>query len=200
MRLLIALLFVLCVTLGLPEIAVAHPGHGGPKEHTHILWQGLVHPLSGWDHWLAMVTVGLLSAQQRGRAVWAMPQAFVLSMAAGMGVGAAFNSSPAVEFVIAASIVLLGAGVTRGRLGPVGVSLLLIGAFGFAHGVAHGGEMAASGFSSELAAGMMSSTVVLHLLGMAVGRLAMRSATGHFGLRLSGAFVACAGLVLAFQL
>ncbi len=37
---------------------------------------GLTHPLLGVDHLLAMLTVGLLSAQLGGRAIWGLPGAF----------------------------------------------------------------------------------------------------------------------------
>jgi hypothetical protein len=49
-----------------PAIALAHPGHG----ETSGLAYGLAHPISGIDHVLAMVAVGLLSAHVGGRASW----------------------------------------------------------------------------------------------------------------------------------
>lgn len=46
--------------------ALAHPGHVDPLGLAH----GLIHPLSGLDHILAMIAVGLYAAQLGGRAVW----------------------------------------------------------------------------------------------------------------------------------
>ncbi|MEO0999596.1 MAG: HupE/UreJ family protein, partial [Pseudomonadota bacterium] len=50
---------------------------------------GFFHPLLGFDHLLAMVAVGLLSVQIGGRAVWTVPAAFLVFLAAGGGLGLA---------------------------------------------------------------------------------------------------------------
>ena len=39
----------------LPSVAFAHPGH-----ETAGMLSGMLHPLLGWDHLLAMVAVGML--------------------------------------------------------------------------------------------------------------------------------------------
>jgi urease accessory protein len=55
---------------------VAHSGGTGTSAI-----DGFLHPLLGLDHLLAMVTVGLLSAQLGGRAIWTVPTTFVIVMA-----------------------------------------------------------------------------------------------------------------------
>src|SRR6202035_4975153 len=89
-------LFIICLTLDsvrsamrrallatalvlVPSLALAHPGLPG---HTHGFADGVLHPLTGLDHVLAMVAVGLLAAQLGGRALWAVPASFVAVMAA----------------------------------------------------------------------------------------------------------------------
>ena len=67
------------VVLGATAPALAHTGHGD----THGLIHGFIHPLGGLDHVLAMVAVGLFAAHLGGRALWAMPSAFVAVMAVG---------------------------------------------------------------------------------------------------------------------
>jgi urease accessory protein len=60
-----------------PVLAQAHPGHD-------VTWDfsgGFAHPLSGWDHLLAMTAVGLWASQLGGRARWFVPAAFVSVMA-----------------------------------------------------------------------------------------------------------------------
>ena len=196
MRLRMTVLLVMLVVVCLPENAMAHPDHA---EHMHGIWDGAAHPLLGWDHLLAIVTVGLLSAQQRGRALWAVPLQFVLSMIVGGIAGMCNAYLPAVELGIAASVVLLGVAVARGRLGSLGMTMLVIGAFGLIHGHTHGREVPAFATSALYATGFVVWTILLHLLGVAVGWCAMRSATGKRSLRLGGAAIACAGIVLVSQ-
>ena len=71
-----------------PVIAFAHPGHGGADG----MIQGFAHPLSGIDHVLAMVAVGLLAAQLGGRALWLVPLSFVSMMAVAGAVAMEWNS------------------------------------------------------------------------------------------------------------
>jgi len=72
------------------------------------IYAGLLHPILGLDHLLAMVAVGLLSAQMGGRAIWTVPAAFVSVMAAGGALGILGLPIPFVEFGIAFSVVALG--------------------------------------------------------------------------------------------
>ena len=74
-----------------PSVALAHPGHG-----TGFL-AGLDHPYSGMDHMLAMVAVGLWAAVIGGRAIWALPLAFVSAMLAGGALGMAGVALPGVS-------------------------------------------------------------------------------------------------------
>lgn len=118
-----------------PTMALAHAGH---DEGSFL--SGLTHPVGGADHVLAMLAVGLMAAQWSGRALWALPVAFVLAMVAGGLAGAAGLPFPAVEPMILASIIVLGVLVAlalRPRLGRV---LPLVALFGAAHGWAHGAE------------------------------------------------------------
>src|SRR5262249_35719710 len=75
------LLSVLIVGLAVP--AWAHPGHGIELG----LSAGLAHPLSGLDHMLAAVAVGLWATQGDRRTLWALPMAFPLAMLAGLALG-----------------------------------------------------------------------------------------------------------------
>lgn len=189
---LIALLVVCCATP-----ALAHPGHSVPGNG---LVSGLMHPLLGWDHLLAMFAVGLLSSQLGGRALWAVPGSFVLCMIVG-GVAGMFRwELPAIETGIAASVALLGLGVALDRRIPLAVPLALVGVFGFVHGQAHGLEMPRIDSPVLYAIGFVLATIALHASGVLIGCRARRSLSGTRGLRLSGAAVALAGcwLLLAF--
>ena len=50
-------------------------------------YDGLSHPVLGIDHFLAMVSVGIVSAQIGGRAIWTIPATFVLMMIIGGTIG-----------------------------------------------------------------------------------------------------------------
>src|SRR4051794_20900209 len=88
--------FLSATALVVPALAHAHPGHEG-HELTWDFTGGAVHPLSGWDHWLAMIAVGLWAAQQNGRARWAIPSAFVAAMLGGAAFARAGLIVPGVE-------------------------------------------------------------------------------------------------------
>ena len=66
-------------TMMAPQLASAHVGIGDAHDALH----GFIHPLTGIDHILAMVSVGLLAANLGGRAIWAVPASFVLMMVLG---------------------------------------------------------------------------------------------------------------------
>ena len=70
-------LFAAAFTLA-PTIASAHVGVGDTDGFVH----GFSHPLSGLDHILALVAVGLIAAHLGGRALWLVPLTFVSVMAA----------------------------------------------------------------------------------------------------------------------
>ena len=158
----------------LAPAAAAHTGGG-----THSAVEGLLHPVTGVDHLLAMVAVGVLAATvSRGRIAWSVPAGFVGGMLLGAGLGLAGVGFPGVEVVIAASVVLLGALV--GALGGSGaragwwVAALAVG-LGAVHGHAHGAELPASATPWLYVAGFVTSTCALHLVGTGVGVTIRRS-------------------------
>lgn len=153
------------LTLALP--AMAHPGHAVADTG---LAAGLLHPLTGFDHLLALLAVGVWSRQQRHG--MALPPVFLVLMALGAaGAGMlADGMAPALEISIAASVLLLGglaAAVLRMR--PQ-LAVGVVGVCGFLHGLAHGRELA--GLASG--AGFLLASAVL----MAVGFYLLRPAAG----------------------
>ncbi len=170
----------------LPSAAFAHSGH-----QTGSFGSGFAHPFSGADHLLAMVALGLLAAQVGGRAVWALPLAFVAAMLAGGAMGAGGLGFPAVEPLILASVMVLGAMVAL-ALRPATHALLAMAAlFGAAHGWAHGAEGPATGLP-VYAVGFAVATAALHGLGMLAGK-----AIPALAIRGAGALAALTGAALA---
>jgi urease accessory protein len=118
--------------------AFAHVGHA---EHGSFM-AGFLHPLSGPDHILAMVAVGLWAATLGGRALIAVPATFVGVMLLGFVAALAGLPVPFVEPVILASIVVIGLLVAIAQPVPAGAAAAIVGVFAFFHGHAHGAEMA----------------------------------------------------------
>jgi urease accessory protein len=172
-----------------PGTAFAHTGHAGD----HPFLSGLTHPALGADHLLAMVAVGLWAAVIGGRAMWALPSAFVSAMLLGGMLGSAGAPLPGVEPMILASVVALGA-LTALALQPgLAAAVAFVALFGLFHGHAHGAEGPATGLDGY-AAGFVLTTMALHLVGVMLGRLAQGALP-----RVIGALTAAAGVALAMM-
>ena len=147
-----------------PALASAHSRHG-----TIGFGHGFDHPMSGIDHILAMVTVGVFAANLGGRALWAVPLTFMALMAAGGALGIAAMPLPFVEIGIALSIVVLGLVVAVRYEWPVAAAMTLVGLFAIFHGHAHGTEMPVDASGAAYALGFVLATGFLHLFGIAIG-------------------------------
>ena len=95
--------------------AVAHPGH---VDATGIT-AGFLHPLSGIDHVLVMLAVGIFAAQLGGRALYLLPLTFVGVMAMGGAMGMAGFGLPLIEAMIALSVFVMGVTVAMAWRLPV---------------------------------------------------------------------------------
>ncbi|MFO1150605.1 MAG: HupE/UreJ family protein [Alsobacter sp.] len=156
--------------LVLSGAAQAHPGHEGVSG----LAAGLAHPLSGVDHVLAMLAVGVLAAMIGGRALWALPAAFLGMMALGGLAGMAQLGLPAVEAGIALSVLVLGLALAFRRLPGVAAASAIVGGFAVFHGYAHGAELPALASGATYAAGFLAATAFLHACGLGAGLAAAR--------------------------
>lgn len=170
--------------------AAAHTGVGGIAS----LRDGLLHPMGGLDHVLAMVAVGIWAGMVGGRALWAWPAAFLAFMMLGGVLGFAYLALPAVELVIALSVVVLGAAIAAGFRTSVASGTAVCAAFALFHGYAHGAEMSAEAGIIGYAAGFLAATALLHGLGIGAALVVAQQAPGMT--RLAGGGVAVAGAVL----
>src|SRR5213595_3473872 len=110
--------------------ALAHPGHDAATVSAS-LWAGLAHPFTGADHLLAMAAVGVWSALSARSAAdtLRLPLAFVALMLVGAALGLSGVTLPAVEPMIAASLLVIGLLLAlRARL-PAWAGTLLVGGF-----------------------------------------------------------------------
>ena len=173
---------------GLPLSAYAHPmglAADGFKS-------GFFHPVFGLDHFLAMLSVGIVSAQLGRERIWTVPGMFVGSMI----VGAIFGIKGYVwhfsELGIACSTIVLGVAIAtvteRVHSWPV---LFVVAMFGNLHGHAHGIELPKAADPIYYGAGFLTSTITIHLMGVGIGhlftkRLPLLALLRHLGSGIAG--------------
>jgi len=189
----ITLKIVLAVMATLPALALAHPGH----EHTNSFMTGFLHPLGGLDHLLAMVAVGIWATTLGGRAIWAVPAAFVTTMLVGGGLAVAGIQVPFIEQGIVLSVLFMGALLLSSAKFSLLSCALVAGFFALFHGAAHGLEMPLTANGAVYALGFATATILLHSVGMAFGAV-VASIQAPIINRITGSVIAVAGMVLAF--
>jgi urease accessory protein len=189
------ILVILLIVGSFPNLAQAHilSGEGG-------FLSGLSHPVLGFDHFLAMLSVGILSAQMGGRAIWTIPLTFVSIMAVGAFIGAQNIYLPGVEYGIALSVLILGFSLAmEKKLLPVW-AMLCVGFFAVFHGHAHGTEMPSVVKPVVYALGFLLGTAGIHLAGVLVGVFSGRTAKGAEILRFIGAGISGVGVHILYIL
>lgn len=158
---------------------------------------GFAHPLSGLDHLLTMIAVGVWAGLLGGCARWLVPAAFVVVMGIGAVLGANGIVFPGVETVIIVSLIATGTLIAaRAQVSPA-VAMALVGGFALFHGQAHGTEMPAIAAPVAYGIGFTAATVVLHGIGL-FGAWALRASS--VVLRAAGGAVAAVGLALVLTL
>ena len=158
-------LLVVALFFAAASAAFAHPG----SLHVDGIASGFFHPLSGWDHLLAMLAIGLWAAQLGGRACWRVPAVFVGVMALAAVGGHFLGVIPGVDQGIAASVLGLGLLLASAARLPLAASLGLAGIFAVFHGMAHGAEMPATAGGIGFGAGFIAATALLHAAGVSLG-------------------------------
>jgi urease accessory protein len=163
---------------------------GGP---VHGLADGVLHPLTGIDHLLAMVAVGVVAALGSTRRWWMVPAAFLAGMITGGAFGMLGAALPAVELAIAASVVGLGLAIVLAPRVDAGWLLALLAVAGVAHGSAHGAEAPSAVHPVLYVVGFVALTAALHAAGVFGGLMVRRVPSARV---LAGAGVAAAGVLL----
>lgn len=162
------------------------------------LLSGIKHPISGLDHVLAMITVGLWGAQLGAPAVWLLPVTFPIVMASGGLLGLMGVNLPGIEIGIAVSAIVLGFAVFREAKLNLWVAAVLVGFFAIFHGYAHGAELPPGGNGLIYSIGFVVMTGCLHATGIALGLIYKWSA-GRAALRAAGACVSLAGVFFLWR-
>ena len=185
-------------------------------------YDGLSHPVLGIDHFLAMVSVGIISAQIGGKAIWTVPLTFVGVMIIGgiFGITAELNKGlddqvitlseagslkyfadyiyTIIEFGIILSVILLGLAIAIEKKLSVGITVIFVGLFGLCHGAAHGLEMPWAASPVLFASGFATGTTTLHLFGVGTGYFFTQSTISSILLRVAGVACVLYGFYLLF--
>ena len=206
---------VFCFLFSEPVVAHTFTGMIG-------FYDGLSHPVLGIDHFLAMVSVGIISAQIGGRAIWTVPTTFVCIMILGgiIGILAEINKGIGdesillseinsvnyfadyiyllIEIGIILSVILLGLAIAINKKISGYLIFIFVGVFGFCHGTAHGLEMPWAFNPILFALGFATGTATLHLFGVGIGHFALKTFFSSILLRVIGLFCAVYGSYLIF--
>ncbi len=186
--------WLLCLLVLLPAVARAHTETGTMGG----LLNGFKHPITGLDHVVAMVAVGLWGAFLGGQAMWLLPVVFPVVMAFGGALGVLGVPLPAVETGIALSGAILGLMVACAVKPPLWLAAVIVGFFAIFHGHAHGTELPESANALAYAVGFVVSTGLLHLSGIALGLLT-KWPWGRISVRVGGAVIALIGFAFLFN-
>lgn len=183
---------LVAASLGLvPLAAHAHPGLG---LHDTLL-EGALHPLTGADHLLTILCIGMWSAQQQGRLRGLLPLCFVALMLTGSLLGFGTPAPGLLEQALAATVLLSGLFVASRLRASAAPALFASGLFALLHGLAHGIE----GPGTGPLAYTLGFTLATLLIGAAGFGLAMAAQQwrAESALRLTGGLVATAGLAMS---
>lgn len=170
--------------------------------YAHTIWadgggfmSGLKHPVLGFDHLLAMLSVGILSAQIGGRAIWTVPSTFVIVMLVGGIIGMERIPLPSFEMAIAISVFALGVSIAAEKKLPHLLAMIFVGIFAIFHGYAHGVEMPYLTKPLMYALGFTSGTACIHITGVIIGLIGKKAPKIPV-LRILGAGIAGVGVLL----
>lgn len=180
------------IALVLNGPAAAHTGTGLAGGFV----SGFEHPLTGFDHLLAMVCVGLWGAFLGRPLIYALPVVFPVVMVFGAALGMFAVGLPSVEIGVAASVLVLGVCIAMSLRAPVWVACVIVGAFAIFHGYAHGRELPSAADPIGYSAGFVLATGMLHVVGIGIGFLNERPG----GLAFTRALGAVIGAVGAWFL
>ena len=182
----------------------------------------LLHPVIGLDHLIAMISVGVISAQIGGFAIWFVPGLFVLGMLTGSTLAILIyllrnmnDPSPffnfilahfadyiyfIVEFGIAFSVLFLGCVIFFKKRLPIIISSIIILSFGITHGAAHGISVPYVIQPYLFVLGFCSGTIVLHIFGVLIGYFSIKKPSVNQMTRYTGLLISAFGIKLTLNL
>ena len=177
-------------------LAATVAGAHTPVPAGDTMLAGFLHPLSGWDHLLAMLAIGLWISRQAGTTRHYLPLMFAGVMMAGAILGhSGVLALPLLEAGIAGSLLLLGLLLVFAVRLPVLPALLMTGVFAAVHGYAHGFGMSQQASPVAFGLGFMLAAAALPALVAWLGRHLPGAATLTL-LRAGGIATGTTGVLL----
>lgn len=184
------------VGLFIPATALAHAGHGLDMQGAAAgFGSGLIHPLTGLDHWLTMIGMGLWAAQQQSRhSGLCLIGAFLSSLMLGFVIG--LTLLPAAWIELGLIVSLLSVGLLVGLARPLPMLPAMLTACGLAlfHGMAHGAELSPGPEPALFALGLLMTATLLCLGSMRTARAFIHRWHRPVLVRTGGAAILLAGL------
>lgn len=179
---------------GLTMYFLAHAQH----VHGSPLVNGLLHPITGLDHLLAALAVGMIAFRAGGKNLWFAPLLFVAGMFAGSHLGLALSIPELpVEMTVAGSLLLLGGLLIAPRINRLHAIYPLLSICAVAHGIAHTqGQNAGPAFVLSV----VLATAALHVAGILAGKALQSPQAATTAYRTAGSAVSVVGIVLMFML
>ena len=168
--------------------------HGNEVNPIIGFMYGFKHPILGLDHLLAMLCVGMISSRIGKKAIWQVPSCFVIVMAVGCVIGYINHSIPLFEFIIALSVIVFGLLFLFPRFLSLRFTLLVVAIFAVVHGMAHGREMPAAISPIIYTLGFLTSTTIIHVVGVLLGEISLRIPRSVLVVRMTGLVLVFAGL------
>lgn len=163
-----------------------------PGVFTNDLLHGFAHPFAGWDHLFLIFGVGVYSAVSVARSGLLLPLLLLCGMLAGAVSGVFELTLPAVEPMVAMSLVLTGGLIALNARPRMGLLLAMVAVSGVFHGHLHVIEAAPHSDLPGYATGFLLASALLTVLGAGIGQL-YRLPVGRLGLRIGGGTLAIAG-------
>lgn len=167
---------LMTVLLGLTNIAMAHTGHG---THDHgsmmsTLLAGLSHPISGLDHIVLAVGMGMLFFKRKELGLSLLVSSLILGFVAVFVFGQSIFTENAIEMAILASVIVTAVAIMAQRTKAIQTHhkafLVIISASLFSlamfHGMAHALERPTNGVAISFGLGMIASMSMLFAVGV----------------------------------
>jgi urease accessory protein len=161
------------LSLLLPVAAYAHPADAG---HMNTVLQGVLHPLTGLDHLVFMLALGVHAAHLPRKLCIGMGLASMLAIVLGAAPQSIGLASEVIEVVVLASLALAGVALIASRNVPALLALPFATVLSFFHGLAHA-ETGIDGLSRmEFITGLvLTSAALFGIAGLVFGFAAARN-------------------------
>lgn len=186
--------WVSAISVSIPAIAMAHPGHHGDGGALPSLASGFLHPLSGMDHMMLALAMGWLAFSLGAHRAKAPALAFLAALAVGALCGRWISGGTGLEIAISLTILAAGGVMLRDRLRGLGLLSIVAVAGGSIHGLAHGAEALPGVSFATYAIGLLVSTALLLGAGALLQHAFSRTAHPLAAIRVAGLVMIVAGV------